>query len=129
MFIGESSTGADETFYGKVSCARVWDAALSQAELEAEMASSTIVRTANINTAFLNDYATDVSGNSRPWTGVGSPTLSTVNYPPISFGGVAAYRPFGFTLPAYTVSGKWLHLGCIYNMEDACWDVVSILKQ
>lgn len=53
---------------GKCAYVRVWDAALTQSEIEAEMASSVIVRTANINTAFGKDSGTDVSGNSRDWT-------------------------------------------------------------
>lgn len=126
--IGETGVGVGDPFKDRVAQARLWDAALSQAELETEMASSVIVRTANINTAFAKDYTVDDSGNSRPWSTSGSPAIDDVNYPPLSFGG-GAYRPIGVVLPTHTVSNKWLYVGCIYNAADACWDVVSVLKQ
>ncbi len=61
------NSGFGQYTSGKAAYGRLWDAVLSQAELEAELASSTIVRTANINTAFGADSATDVSGNARDW--------------------------------------------------------------
>lgn len=63
----------------KLAYVRVWDAALNQSELEAEMASTTIVRTSNINTSFDgNDIACpDVSGNARHWTTAGTITLDS----------------------------------------------------
>jgi hypothetical protein len=86
MSIGDAGPPAvGDILQGNVSCARVWDAALSQAELEAEMISSAIVRTANINTAFQDDFAVDVSGNSRPWSTDGAPAISSAIYPPITF--------------------------------------------
>lgn len=41
----------------------------------------------------------------------------------------SSYRAFGTTLPAITVSGKGLYVGCIYNAQDAFWDVVAISRQ
>lgn len=60
---------------------RVWDAALSQSELEAELASSTPVRTANLNRAFEDDPTVDVSGNDRPFGVSGIEVLSS-DWPP-----------------------------------------------
>lgn len=57
---------------GKCCYLRVWDVALSQSEIEAEIPSSVIVKTANINTALgactSSSFANDVSGNGRNWT-------------------------------------------------------------
>ena len=39
------------------------------------------------------------------------------------------YRPIGVTLPTTTVAGKVLYVGCIYNSQDAYWDVVSVAQQ
>jgi len=72
---------------------RVWDAVLSQSEIAAECASSTIVRTSNINTAFEDDPATDVSGNSRPWTTSGI-TVDASDYPPNYAGGATTINPY-----------------------------------
>ena len=53
---------------GKCAYVRVWDAALSQSEIEAEMASRRPVRTTNLNTAISSKNGVDVSGNGRDWT-------------------------------------------------------------
>jgi len=68
------ANNSDEFLNGLVAYVRVWDAQLTRAELEAEMRSLTIVRTANINTAFtgIGGSGTDVSGNGRNWTLVGT---------------------------------------------------------
>ena len=68
-------------FNGLVAQGRVWDAALTQAELITEALSSTPVITANLNTAFEDDPATDVSGNARPWT-VANLDIVTSDWPP-----------------------------------------------
>lgn len=39
------------------------------------------------------------------------------------------YRIVGTTLPTTTVAGKVTYVGCIYNAQDAYWDVVSIAQQ
>jgi len=39
------------------------------------------------------------------------------------------YRAIGVTLPTTTVAGKVLYVGCIYNSQDAYWDVVSVAQQ
>ena len=38
------------------------------------------------------------------------------------------YRAVGVTLPTTTVAGKVLYVGCIYNSQDAYWDVVSVAQ-
>lgn len=57
---------------GKCCYVRVWDAALTQTEIETEAVSSVIVRTTNINTALGactdSSFANDISGNGRNWT-------------------------------------------------------------
>lgn len=60
---------------------RVWDAALSQSELEAELASITPVRTTNLNRAFEDDPTVDVSGNSLPFSQSGMTAVSS-EWPP-----------------------------------------------
>jgi len=58
----------NEWVNGKCAYVRVWDAVLSQSEIEAEMASRRPVRTTNLNTAIMSRTGTDVSGNARDWT-------------------------------------------------------------
>jgi hypothetical protein len=64
---------SDDTswFNGSVAGVKVWTAALSQAEIEAEYASMTAVRTAGLraNWTFSDGSGRDVSGNGRNLTG------------------------------------------------------------
>lgn len=39
------------------------------------------------------------------------------------------YRVIGTTLPSTTVATKTLYVGCIYNLTDGFWDVVSVAQQ
>lgn len=39
------------------------------------------------------------------------------------------YRAIGVTLPATTVLGKTLYLGCIWNAEDSKVDVVAVAQE
>jgi hypothetical protein len=41
----------------------------------------------------------------------------------------AIYRAIGITIPSATVAGKVLYVGCLYNLQDTKWDVVSIARQ
>jgi hypothetical protein len=41
----------------------------------------------------------------------------------------SVYRPIGITLPSTTVATKVIYIGCLYNAQDATWDVVSIGRQ
>jgi hypothetical protein len=97
---GRSSGDATEWFNGGLAYVRVWSAVLSQAEIEAEWASSTIVRTSGVwaNWPLLTDL-TDISGNGRNLT-AGTTALSTEDDPPLgstvtgtgsaAFGGLTA---------------------------------------
>lgn len=91
--------GVENTYQNaKFAHGRVWDAVLSRAEFEKEMASATPVRTANLNTAFV-DSITDISGNARDWTlenvvwDVDTPTLPQNAPRPMSY----YYRTLGVT--------------------------------
>jgi hypothetical protein len=41
----------------------------------------------------------------------------------------AIFRPIGTTLPTATVAGKLVYVGCIYNVLDTKWDVVSVAQE
>ena len=41
----------------------------------------------------------------------------------------AIYRPIGTTLPATTVAGKTLYVGCVYNTNKTKWDVVAVSQE
>jgi hypothetical protein len=58
--------------WGAVQGVRVWNAALTQAELLKEMRSTTVVRTGNLimNTPLVSDVQ-DISGQSQHWTNTG----------------------------------------------------------
>jgi hypothetical protein len=83
---------------GVVSYGRLWDASLTQAELELEMFSPGIVRTANINSAFtgVNGSGVDVSGNGRNWTLTGTGT--STDEPPVRVSCMGTYRQYGHLL-------------------------------
>ena len=72
--IGESHFGS-ERLAGAVAYFKLWSAGLSAAELEAEYASATPVRTANLYSFYRFDTAstTDNSGNGRTLTATGTP--------------------------------------------------------
>jgi hypothetical protein len=53
---------------GKYAYGRVWSRVLTQANLEAEMFSPTVVGTTNIYSAWVDDPSTDVSGQSHPFS-------------------------------------------------------------
>jgi len=100
---------------GKCAQVRLWDAVLSQSEIEAELASSTIVRTANINTAFEDDPSTDVSGNSRPWS-VNSVDIDAADYPPNYS---TPYDSPGYDSPGYdSVGGVYDSPGTPLLIDD-----------
>lgn len=40
-----------------------------------------------------------------------------------------AYRAIGVTLPTTTVLSKVTYVGCIYNAQDAFWDVIATVTQ
>lgn len=44
-------------------------------------------------------------------------------------GSSGSYRTIGVTLPATTVISKTVYIGCIYNLADLRWDVVSIAQE
>ena len=41
----------------------------------------------------------------------------------------AGYRAIGVTLPATTVAGKEVYLGCIYNSASSIWEVVAVAQE
>jgi hypothetical protein len=67
MTYGTHPTAATNWADVRLANIRVWDAALTQAELEAELFKPAPVRTANLNTAWVDD-GIDISGNGRNWT-------------------------------------------------------------
>lgn len=98
---GRSAGDASEWFNGGLAYVRVWSAVLSQAEIEAEWASASIVRTSGVwaNWPMLTDIS-DVSGNGRHLVG-GTTALSTEDDPPLAGAGtgtaVAAFGALGAT--------------------------------
>ncbi|MGW1532330.1 LamG-like jellyroll fold domain-containing protein [Streptomyces aureus] len=81
---GRSAGDSTEWFNGGLAYVRVWSAVLSQAEIEAEWASATIVRTSGVwaNWPMLTGIS-DISGNGRNLT-AGTTALSTEDDPPLS---------------------------------------------
>ncbi|MFI9154492.1 LamG-like jellyroll fold domain-containing protein [Streptomyces sp. NPDC053367] len=81
---GRSAGDATEWFNGGLAYVRVWSAVLSQAEIEAEWASATIVRTSGVwaNWPMLTDI-NDISGNARHLS-AGSTALTVEDNPPLS---------------------------------------------
>lgn len=84
---GRSASDATEWFNGGLAYVRIWSAVLSQAEIEAEWASATTVRTTDLwaDWPLLTDI-NDVSGNGRHLT-AGSTSLTTEDDPPIAGSG------------------------------------------
>ena len=44
-------------------------------------------------------------------------------------GSSGSYRAIGVTLPTTTVISKTVYIGCIYNLADLRWDVVSVAQE
>ena len=82
MNVGTRAHYDDKGYIGKYAYWKVWDAVLSQAEMETELPSTTFVRTANANTGFAYS-ATDISGNSRDWSLAAGVTVDNDDGPPI----------------------------------------------
>lgn len=90
--------GDDDYFNGQMAAIKVWDAALSAAEIEQEMWLIRPIRTANlhlwtpmVDTTLATNY-TDYSGNGRTLTAANTPSVE--DGPPITWGansGVVAY--------------------------------------
>lgn len=96
---GRSPTDANEWFNGGLAYMRIWSAVLSQAEIEAEWASATAVRSSGLwaNWPLLTDL-NDISGNARHLT-AGTTALTVEDNPPIEAGSGSvsgtALGPFG----------------------------------
>lgn len=83
---GRGPADSSEPFNGRLAYVRVWTAELSQAQIEAEWASATVVRTANLWANWpLTDSTnlTDQSGNGRNLT-AGTTAVSTEADPPLT---------------------------------------------
>lgn len=99
---GRSSGDSSEWYNGRLAHVRLWNTVLTQTEIEAEWASATPVRTANLFADYRLADATDLadhSGNGRTLS-AGSSAVTTEDGPPITTtvtGTVAA------TLPALAV--------------------------
>lgn len=127
---GRSAGDAGEWFNGGLAYVRVWSAVLSQAEVEAEWASATIVRTSGVwaNWPMLTSID-DVSGNGRHLS-AGTTALSTEDDPPLSanvtgtaaalFGGLA-----GAATGVRTVLGA--AAGSFAGMSGAATSVRKVL--
>lgn len=93
LYIGNDSY--DEWNGIKFAHVKVWDAALTQTELEQEMWSVRPQRMANLNVwspLFVHGDVNDYSGNGRNWTAGG--TLSTEDGPPVSWGAKSWVLPY-----------------------------------
>jgi hypothetical protein len=82
MTVGTHPSTATNWADVRLANVRAWDTALSQAELEAELLTQAPVRTANLNTAWVDD-GVDISGNGRNWT-ITDTTFSPLSPYPIA---------------------------------------------
>lgn len=108
LVVGADFTGGGSlNFNGRLAAVKVWDAALSTAEIERERWTIRPQRMANLHIwspLFLN--STDFSGNGRNWTEGG--TLAWEDGPPISWGSILQTPGFSAAatqiwLPGYYV--------------------------
>lgn len=65
----------------KVAQGRVWSRMLSEAEVEAELASRLPVSTSSLVSAFEDNPTVDISGNSKPWS-IADVIISAGDWPP-----------------------------------------------
>lgn len=109
--IGCSDNSAGLWTNGDFANPRVYDAVLTQAELENERQSLLPTRTANINLwtptidSTLANCVLDMSGNGRNWTSAGTPTVQS--NPPVSWGSPVQTLPY--YVPAGGVSAPVLY--------------------
>lgn len=107
---GRGAGDSSEWFNGRVAHARMWTAALSQAEIEAEWGSATPVRTSALWADWPLTSASDLtdhSGSSRALT-AGSTAVTTEGDPPTGiytgFGPIAPAVTYPADTTAYTLS-------------------------
>lgn len=101
---GRSIGDATEWFNGALAYVRIWSAVLSQAEIEAEWASATLVRTSGVWADWpMLTNINDISGNGRNLT-AGTTALTTEDDPPLS-GSVTGSAAAAFGSLTGTASG------------------------
>ena len=103
-----ATTGFVQPFDGRIAQVKIWTAALSQAELEAEMAVDSVVRTANLWAYYSfrsGPQTNDESGNGRTLTAAG--TLTTEAGPPVTGGG-----------PTYDETGRQVSIAATAVVTD-----------
>lgn len=93
---GRSVNDGSEWFNGRIAYLRIWSIELSQAEIEFEWASATVVKTANLWADYPLTIAgdlNDASGNGRHLV-AGSTSVTTEDGPPLSTFNTATFMPF-----------------------------------
>lgn len=105
FFVGTDSFG--EWWNGRISCARAWNAALTQAELDAEFASFDAVRTTNLlrNHKLSVPSTADDSGLGHTLTGGTGAT--TEAEPPITVASALPRPPLVRPSPAAVRASSW----------------------
>jgi hypothetical protein len=81
--VGDRAGYLDNQRNGRYAYWKLWDRALSQANLEADMFSPTVVGTSDFNSGFA-DSTTDIGPNGRNWTENG--TSWDADTPPVNLG-------------------------------------------
>lgn len=100
LTLADSVNAGNYPLDGRIAAVKVWEAALSQAEIEEELAQYQPVRVANLlhNHPLVNAELVDYSGNARTLT-AGSTSPTTEAGPPIRWDGRLA-RPLVILPPA-----------------------------
>jgi len=94
LYFGPESVGGNNFLNGSVAAVKIWTARLSKAEIDAERATYTAVRTANLWAAYgfaAGPQTSDDSGNGRLLTVAGTPVLDASGPPITSGGGGTSY--------------------------------------
>ena len=97
--LGKNGFGDAYRWNGRIAQVKIWSAALSQAELEAEMTADSVVRTADLWAYYSfrdGPQTTDESGNGRTLTTLGTPTAE--DGPPVESPVTGAYTELEWNL-------------------------------
>lgn len=99
---------------GRAKAVKIWDAVLTQAEIQQEMRTIRPHRFANLHGFWplfpgSGERLRDYSGNGRDWTEGG--TLTDEDPPPLSWGAPVLFLPFAGGGPGVAYHGRFLLLG------------------
>ena len=109
---------------------------LTNKRITPRVVSTTDLATSAIDCGITDQFQLTAVANTTTFSVTGTPTAGQKLIIRFKDAGVAktiawdaVFRAIGVTLPIITVVGKTCYVGCIYNLTDTKWDVVSVAQE